>query len=164
MRWPRRRWTSPHASVAARVWRPAPTARAICSPAPNSATCHCCRTDNRNARAALDRWARKQKPNSGHAHSTANARKYARQGFLSPRSPRSITSNAAPGRLESPADSMLDAAAKAVQQADPTTPGAGLLPDVDYQRATSAVVAKAAYRAAVEDTKWLREYHQRVLQ
>jgi malate dehydrogenase (oxaloacetate-decarboxylating) len=72
---------------------------------------------------------------------------------------------------------MLDAAAKAVQQADPTTPGAGLLPDVDYQRATSAVVAKAAYRAAVEDTKthysvvqaifdtkWRREYHQRVLQ
>jgi L-lactate utilization protein LutB len=94
--------------------------------------------------------------------------------------PPSTTNNAAPGRLESPADSMLDAAAKAVRQADPITPWAGLLPDVDDQRATWAVVAKAVYRAAVEDnvgtkthdsvvqaifdTKCLREYDQRALQ
>jgi malate dehydrogenase (oxaloacetate-decarboxylating) len=59
---------------------------------------------------------------------------------------------------------MLDAAAKAVQQADPTTPGAGLLPDIENVRAASAVVAGAVYRAAADHTKWLREYHQRALQ
>ena len=70
---------------------------------------------------------------------------------------------------------MLDAAAKAVaREADPATPGAGLLPDVKYLRAISAVVAKAVYAAAVEDgvatknpdnvaqaiidTMWLPEY------
>ena len=47
---------------------------------------------------------------------------------------------------------MLDAAAKAVaQQADPTPPGAALLPDVKDLRAISAVVAESVYRAAVED-------------
>ena len=47
---------------------------------------------------------------------------------------------------------MLDAAAKAVaQQADPTPPGAALLPDVKDLRAISAVVAEAVYHAAVED-------------
>jgi malate dehydrogenase (oxaloacetate-decarboxylating) len=70
---------------------------------------------------------------------------------------------------------MLDAAAKAVaRHADPTAPGAGLLPDVENLRAISAVVAEAVYAAAVEDgvatktpenvvqaildTRWLPEY------
>jgi malate dehydrogenase (oxaloacetate-decarboxylating) len=70
---------------------------------------------------------------------------------------------------------MLDAAAKAVARlADPTTPGAGLLPDIENLRAISAVVAEAIYAAAVEDgvatktpenivqaildTRWLPEY------
>jgi malate dehydrogenase (oxaloacetate-decarboxylating) len=70
---------------------------------------------------------------------------------------------------------MLDATAKAVaRQTDPTTPGAGLLPDVENLRAISAVVAEAVYAAAVEDgvatktpenvvqaildTRWLPEY------
>jgi malate dehydrogenase (oxaloacetate-decarboxylating) len=70
---------------------------------------------------------------------------------------------------------MLDAAAKAVARlADPTTPGAGLLPDIENLRAISAVVAEAVYAAAVEDgvatktpenivqaildTRWLPEY------
>jgi malate dehydrogenase (oxaloacetate-decarboxylating) len=70
---------------------------------------------------------------------------------------------------------MLDAAAKAVaRHADPTTPGAGLLPDIENLRAISAVVAEAVYAAAVEDgvatktpenivqaildTRWLPEY------
>jgi malate dehydrogenase (oxaloacetate-decarboxylating) len=70
---------------------------------------------------------------------------------------------------------MLDAAAKAVaQHADPTTPGAGLLPDIENLRAISAVVAEAVYAAAVMDgvatktpenivqaildTRWLPEY------
>jgi malate dehydrogenase (oxaloacetate-decarboxylating) len=70
---------------------------------------------------------------------------------------------------------MLDATAKAVaRQADPTLPGAGLLPDVENLRAISAVVAEAVYAAAVEDgvatktpenvvqaildTRWLPEY------
>jgi malate dehydrogenase (oxaloacetate-decarboxylating) len=70
---------------------------------------------------------------------------------------------------------MLDAAAKAVaRHADPTTPGAGLLPDVENLRAISAVVAEAVYHAAVGDgvatktpenvvqaildTRWLPEY------
>ena len=72
---------------------------------------------------------------------------------------------------------MLDAAAKAVaQQADPTPPGAALLPDVKDLRAISAVVAEAVYRAAVEDgvatktpesvvqaildTTWVPQYEQ----
>jgi malate dehydrogenase (oxaloacetate-decarboxylating) len=72
---------------------------------------------------------------------------------------------------------MLDATAKAVaRQADPTTPGAGLLPDVENLRAISAMVAEAVYAAAVEDgvatkspenvvqaildTRWLPEYDQ----
>ena len=47
---------------------------------------------------------------------------------------------------------MLDAAAKAVaQQADPTPPGAAVLPDVKDLRAISTVVAEAVYHAAVED-------------
>jgi malate dehydrogenase (oxaloacetate-decarboxylating) len=47
---------------------------------------------------------------------------------------------------------MLDAAAKAVAgQADPTAPGAGLLPHVKDLRAVSAVVAEAVYATAVED-------------
>ena len=47
---------------------------------------------------------------------------------------------------------MLDAAAKAVaQQADPTPPGAAMLPDVKDLRAISTVVAEAVYHAAVED-------------
>jgi malate dehydrogenase (oxaloacetate-decarboxylating) len=70
---------------------------------------------------------------------------------------------------------MLDAAAKALaRRADPTTPGAGLLPDVENLRTISAVVAEAVYAAAVEDgvatktpesvvqaildTMWLPEY------
>ena len=70
---------------------------------------------------------------------------------------------------------MLDAAAKAVARlADPTAPGAGLLPDIENLRAISAVVAEAVYAAAVEDgvatktpenivqaildTRWLPEY------
>jgi malate dehydrogenase (oxaloacetate-decarboxylating) len=70
---------------------------------------------------------------------------------------------------------MLDAAAKALaREADPATPGAGLLPDVKNLRAISAVVAEAVYAAAVEDgvatknpdnvaqaiidTMWLPEY------
>ena len=76
---------------------------------------------------------------------------------------------------------MLDAAAKAVAgHADPTTPGAALLPDVKNLRAISAVVAEAVYYAAVEDgvatktpdsvvqaildTRWLPEYEQGHLQ
>ena len=72
---------------------------------------------------------------------------------------------------------MLDAAAKAVaQQADPTPPGAALLPDVKDLRAISAVVAESVYRAAVEDgvatktpesvvqaildTTWVPQYEQ----
>ena len=47
---------------------------------------------------------------------------------------------------------MLDASAKAIaRQADPTSPGAGLLPDVTNLRAVSAVVAEAVYHAAVAD-------------
>jgi malate dehydrogenase (oxaloacetate-decarboxylating) len=47
---------------------------------------------------------------------------------------------------------MLDASAKAVaRQADPTSPGAGLLPDVTNLRVVSAVVAEAVYHAAVAD-------------
>ena len=47
---------------------------------------------------------------------------------------------------------MLQAAAKAVAaEADLTTPGAALLPDVKNLRALSAVVAEAVYRAAVDD-------------
>jgi malate dehydrogenase (oxaloacetate-decarboxylating) len=70
---------------------------------------------------------------------------------------------------------MLDATAKAVaRHADPTTPGAGLLPDVENLRAISAAVAEAVYHAAVGDgvatktpenvvqaildTRWLPEY------
>jgi malate dehydrogenase (oxaloacetate-decarboxylating) len=70
---------------------------------------------------------------------------------------------------------MLDAAAKALaRRADPTRPGAGLLPDVENLRTISAVVAEAVYAAAVEDgvatktpesvvqaivdTMWLPEY------
>ncbi|MDT5303849.1 MAG: hypothetical protein QOG79_7273 [Mycobacterium sp.] len=70
---------------------------------------------------------------------------------------------------------MLDAAAKALaREADPTTLGAALLPDVKDLRALSAVVAEAVYHAAVEDgvatkdpdnvaqaiidTMWLPEY------
>ena len=72
---------------------------------------------------------------------------------------------------------MLDAAAKAVaQQADPTPPGAAVLPNVKDLRAISAVVAEAVYHAAVEDgvatkkpdnvvqaildTTWVPEYDQ----
>ena len=72
---------------------------------------------------------------------------------------------------------MLDTAAKAVaQQADPTPPGAALLPDVKDLRAISAAVAEAVYYAAVEDgvatrnpdnvvqaildTAWVPEYDQ----
>jgi malate dehydrogenase (oxaloacetate-decarboxylating) len=47
---------------------------------------------------------------------------------------------------------MLDAAAKAVaQQANPTTQGGALLPDVQNLRAVSATVAEAVYQAAVND-------------
>jgi malate dehydrogenase (oxaloacetate-decarboxylating) len=47
---------------------------------------------------------------------------------------------------------MLDAAAKAVaRHADPTVPGARLLPDVTNLRSVSSVVAEAVYHAAVED-------------
>jgi malate dehydrogenase (oxaloacetate-decarboxylating) len=47
---------------------------------------------------------------------------------------------------------MLDASAKAVaRQSDPTTVGAGLLPDVTNLRAVSAAVAEAVYGAAVHD-------------
>jgi malate dehydrogenase (oxaloacetate-decarboxylating) len=47
---------------------------------------------------------------------------------------------------------MLEASAKAVaRQADPTSPGAGLLPDVTNLRVVSAVVAEAVYHAAVAD-------------
>jgi malate dehydrogenase (oxaloacetate-decarboxylating) len=47
---------------------------------------------------------------------------------------------------------MLDAAARAVaRHADPTTPGAALLPDVKNLRAISAAVAEAVYHAAVND-------------
>jgi malate dehydrogenase (oxaloacetate-decarboxylating) len=72
---------------------------------------------------------------------------------------------------------MLDAVAKAVaSHADPTTPGAALLPDVKNLRAISSVVAESVYHAAVEDgvatktpesvvqaildTRWLPEYDQ----
>jgi malate dehydrogenase (oxaloacetate-decarboxylating) len=70
---------------------------------------------------------------------------------------------------------MLDAAAKALaREADPTTLGAALLPEVKNLRALSAVVAEAVYHAAVDDgvatknpdnvaqaiidTMWLPEY------
>jgi malate dehydrogenase (oxaloacetate-decarboxylating) len=70
---------------------------------------------------------------------------------------------------------MLDAAAKAVaRQADPTVPGARLLPEVTNLRVVSAGVAEAVYHAATEDgmatkthdnvvqaildTMWLPEY------
>jgi malate dehydrogenase (oxaloacetate-decarboxylating) len=70
---------------------------------------------------------------------------------------------------------MLGAAAKAVaRQADPTSPGAELLPDVTNLRAVSAEVAEAVYHGAVEggvatkkhdnivqailDAMWLPEY------
>ena len=47
---------------------------------------------------------------------------------------------------------MLDAAAKAVaRQADPTVPGARLLPDVTNLRSVSSAVAEAVDYAAVED-------------
>ena len=47
---------------------------------------------------------------------------------------------------------ILDTSAKAVaHQPDPTSPGAGLLPDVTNLRAVSAVVAEAVYHAAVAD-------------
>ena len=47
---------------------------------------------------------------------------------------------------------MLQAAAKAIaQQADPTTPGASLLPDVQNLCAISATVAEAVYHAAVAE-------------
>jgi malate dehydrogenase (oxaloacetate-decarboxylating) len=47
---------------------------------------------------------------------------------------------------------MLRAAAKAIAaEADPTTPGAALLPDVKNLRALSAVVAEAVCRAAADD-------------
>lgn len=47
---------------------------------------------------------------------------------------------------------MLHAAAKAVaREADPTIPGAPLLPDVQNLRAVSAMVAESAYHAAVDD-------------
>jgi malate dehydrogenase (oxaloacetate-decarboxylating) len=47
---------------------------------------------------------------------------------------------------------MLDAAARAVaRRADPTTPGAALLPNVKDLRAISAAVAEAVYHAAVND-------------
>ena len=48
--------------------------------------------------------------------------------------------------------SMLSAAAHAItQQADVSTPGAALLPDVKDLRALSAIVAEAVYFAAVAD-------------
>ena len=69
---------------------------------------------------------------------------------------------------------MLDAAAKSVaQQANPTTLGASLLPDVANLRAVSASVAEAVYAAvddavatkthdsvvqAILDRMWLPEY------
>lgn len=73
---------------------------------------------------------------------------------------------------------MLQAAAKAVAQlADPTQPGAGLLPGIEDLRGISAVVAEAVYEAAVEDgvatkthanvkqaifdTRWLPRYDGR---
>jgi malate dehydrogenase (oxaloacetate-decarboxylating) len=77
-------------------------------------------------------------------------------------------------------NSMLDASAKAIaHQADPTAPGAGLLPDMTNLRAVSAVVAQAVYHAAVADgvatktyddvvqaildTMWVPEYTADVL-
>lgn len=54
---------------------------------------------------------------------------------------------------------MLHAATKAVaRQANPTTVGASLLPDVQDLRAVSAVVAEAVYRAGVEDGVATRTY------
>jgi len=70
---------------------------------------------------------------------------------------------------------MLDAAAKAVAaQADPTSPGASLLPDVRNLRAVSVAVASDVYRAAhhdgvatrspadvgqaIRDTMWVADY------
>lgn len=56
-------------------------------------------------------------------------------------------------------NSMLDASAKAIaHQADPTSPGAGLLPDMTNLRAVSAVVAEAVYRAAVADGVATKRY------
>jgi hypothetical protein len=47
---------------------------------------------------------------------------------------------------------MLDTSAKAVaHQPDPTSPGAGLLPDMTNLRVVSAMVAEAAYHSAVAD-------------
>jgi malate dehydrogenase (oxaloacetate-decarboxylating) len=55
--------------------------------------------------------------------------------------------------------SMLDASAKAVaRHADPTSPGAGLLPDVTNLRVVSAVVAEAVYHAAVADGVATKKY------
>jgi malate dehydrogenase (oxaloacetate-decarboxylating) len=54
---------------------------------------------------------------------------------------------------------MLDASAKAVaRQSDPTSPGAGLLPDVTNLRAVSATVAEAVYHAAVHDGVATKNY------
>jgi malate dehydrogenase (oxaloacetate-decarboxylating) len=56
-------------------------------------------------------------------------------------------------------NNMLDASAKAVaRQADPTTPGAGLLPDVTNLRTVSAAVAEAVYHAAVHDGVATKKY------
>jgi malate dehydrogenase (oxaloacetate-decarboxylating) len=72
---------------------------------------------------------------------------------------------------------MLEAAAKAVAaEADPSAPGAALLPNVKNLRALSAVVAEAVYAAAHTDgvatkkpdnlvqaiagTMWQPTYHQ----
>jgi malate dehydrogenase (oxaloacetate-decarboxylating) len=77
-------------------------------------------------------------------------------------------------------NSMLDASAKAIaHQVDPTSPGAGLLPEMTNLRAVSAVVAEAVYHAAVADgvatktyddvvqaildTMWVPEYTADVL-
>jgi malate dehydrogenase (oxaloacetate-decarboxylating) len=55
--------------------------------------------------------------------------------------------------------SMLDASAKAIaRQSDPTTAGAGLLPDVTNLRAVSAAVAEAVYGAAVHDGVATKKY------
>ena len=108
MRWPRRRWTSPRASAAARVWRPARTVGNLFTGAklvhlsllPHG-------RQERRVPGQVD--GRAAEADSGHAHCSANARRYARRASRSPRSPPSTTNNAAPGWLESPADSMLDA-------------------------------------------------------
>ena len=54
---------------------------------------------------------------------------------------------------------MLDASAKAIaSQSDPTSAGAGLLPDVTNLRAVSAAVAEAVYHAAVHDGVATKKY------